>query len=336
MFENAANESVTIRIQRPADDAGIIDVLQAAFGRWPKFDDGVPALDHLRWKRECDPEGLEYNCVAEKDGQIVGAQFYWIQRLKVGEGVVRSAQGHDFCVHPDFQGLGIRTGMKKLAYETVELTTEFSLSVDGDHPAMVHMVQKADDGRHSMANKVHVLQCDIGSRPPETAANGRVRRVDQFDERADEMCAEAERAFDLMFLRGQKSLNWRYADPRAGKYTILAAEEGGHLHGYAVTRATAGRGYIADLLVRPGRIDALRALLRNAMGVFAEAAVPTAEVWSPVHHPYQTVLSEAGFNEKKRTWVIRARPRGQHADIVYFRDDPRALVHLTSGDCGVA
>ena len=48
------------------------------------------------------------------------------------------------------------------------------------------------------------------------------------------------------------------------------------------------------------------------------------------------VLSEAGFSEKKRTWVIRAGPRGQRPDTVYFRDDPRALVHLTSGDCGVA
>lgn len=336
MFENACDESVTIRIQRPEDDEGIVRVLQAAFGRWPKFDDGIPAIDHLRWKRECDPEGLEYNCVAEKDGRIVGAQFFWIQRLKVGEGVLRSAQGHDFCVHPDFQGLGIRTGMKKLAYETVELTTEFSLSVDGDHPAMVHMVEKTNDQRFELANKVHVLQCDVASRAREANADVRARRVERFDGRADEMCAEAASAFELVYLHGQESLNWRYADPRAGAYSIYIAEEGDQLLGYAVTRASQGRGYIADLLALPDRHDAIVALLRKTLDSFASGGVTTAQVWSLVHHPYRTALSEAGFSEKKRTWVIRARPRGLHADTVYFRDDPRALVHLTSGDCGVA
>lgn len=335
MFENACDDSVTIRIQRPEDDEGIVRVLQAAFGRWPKFDDGIAAIDHLRWKRECDPEGLEYNCVAEKDGQIVGAQFFWIQPVKVGERVVRSAQGHDFCVHPDFQGLGIRTGMKKLAYETVELRTEFSLSVDGDNPAMVHMVDKAGDQRYELLNKIHVLECDVRLSQPAEAGHVRVREVKCFDDRTDEFAADAVGVFEMIVLRTQHSLNWRYADPRAGAYSIFVAEEADQMVGYAITRSSADRGYIADLLARPGRIDAVRALLATAQRRFAEVGVSTAQVWTFVHHPYQLALSEAGFNTKRRTWLVRARPRGQHIDTVSFRDDPRALVHLTSGDCGV-
>jgi GNAT superfamily N-acetyltransferase len=336
VFENACDESVTIRIQRlPDDDEGIVRVLQAAFGRWPKFDDGIPAVDHLRWKRECDPEGLEYNCVAEKDGQIVGAQFYWLQPLKVGEAVVRLAQGQDFCVHPDFQGLGIRTGMKKLAYETVELKAEFSLSVDGDHPAMVHMVEKSGDQRYELANRVHVLQCDLSSVPLDEEHGLRVRRVDRFDERTDEMCADAAGAFQLIVLRTERSLNWRYADPRAGAYSIHIAEEGGRMLGYAAARSSQGHGYIADLLARPGRADAVQALLSASLRQFAKDGVLTAQIWTFVHHPYQLSLSEAGFNTKKRTWLVRAKPRGQRPDNVDFREDPRALLHLTSGDCGV-
>jgi predicted N-acetyltransferase YhbS len=335
VFENACDESVTIRIQQPEDDEGIVQVLQAAFGRWPKFDDGISAIEHLRWKRECDPEGLEYNCVAEKDGRIVGTQFFWIQRLKVGEGTLRSAQGHDFCVHPDYQGLGIRTGMKKFAYGTLELRTEFSLSVDGDHPAMVHMVEKADQGRHFMANKVHVLRAQVKTTGRDAGGPICVRRVDRFDERVDEMSAEAASEFQMILQRTQHSLNWRYADPRAGRYTILIAEEGERLIGYAATRTWQSRGYVAEVLTLPGRGDALEALLRGAMGAFAEAAATDVEIWTPVHHPYNAVLSDAGFNEKRRTWQIRARPRGAHDDPVYFRDDPKALVHLTSGDCGV-
>jgi len=330
--------SITIRLQRPEDDAGIVEVLQAAFGRWPKIDAGVPAIDHLRWKKSNDPESAEYNCVAEADGRIVGTQSYWIQNLKIGERVVRNAQGVDFCVHPDYQGRGIRTAMKVLAYETVELTTAFSLSVDGDHPAMVHMVEKVNDERFELANKVNILLAPVPStpRPDTTAGTIHVRRAPRFDERTDQLCAEASKPFQMIVVRTRDSLNWRYADPRAGAYAIYLAEEGQHLLGYAAARSAEGKGYLADLLVLPGRLDAAGALLRQALAGFAADGATTAECWSLVHHPYQAVLNEAGFSSKRRTRPIRARPRGKNADQVSFRDDPLALIHLTTGDCDVA
>ena len=333
MFENACDESVTIRIQRPEDDEGIVELLLAAFGRWPRLDSGVPTNEYLRWKRECDPEGLKYNCVAEVEGQIVGAQFYWIQNVKAGDAVVRSAQGHDFCVHPDFQGLGIRTGMKKLAYETVELETEFSLSVDSDHPAMAHMVDKAGIAQYDLANKVYDLQCEVAGRSgTRSEGNVRTRRVDHFDERTTEMCADAATQFQLMVLRTQESLNWRYADRRAGSYAIYVAEERDDMLGYAVGRSAGDQGYIADLLVRPGRSDALSALLRETLAGFVRDSVLSVRVWSFAHHPYQSVLSEAGFATKRRSWVLRARARGTTPDPVSFRDDPKAVMHATAGD----
>jgi predicted N-acetyltransferase YhbS len=330
--------SFSVRLQRPEDDAGIVEVLRAAFGRWPKIDAGVPAIDHLRWKKSNDPESAEYNCVAIADGRIVGAQAYWIQDVKIGARILRDAQGIDFCVHPDYQGHGIRTAMKKLAYETVELTTEFAISVDGDHPAMVHMVSKVNDERFELANKVNILDAPVPSRPRAHPAPARlsVREAAQFDERADEFCSAASEPFQMIFVRTQASLNWRYADRRAGAYTIYLAEEGDRLLGYATARASEGRGYLADLLALPDRLDAARELLRAAFAGFASAAATTAECWSPIHHPYQAVLSEAGFSSKRRTRPIRARPRGATVDPVDFRDNPRALIHLSSGDCDVA
>jgi GNAT superfamily N-acetyltransferase len=327
----------SVRLQRPEDDEAIVDLLKASFGSWPKIDAGLPPIEHLRWKKSLDPEAAEYNCVAVTDRRIVGAQFYWLQDTKVGGTVVRAAQGIDFCVHPDYQGRGIRTAMKVLAYETVELTTEFSLSVDGDHPAMVHMVEKTNDERFLMANKLNVLQCDV-PRVSLPANNGavRVRRVSHFDERTGGLCAEASAPFQLIVVRTRDYLNWRYADKRAGAYSICFAEEDGRLVGYATARSANGKGYIADLLALPGRTDAIGALLRHTLADFASEGAATAECWSFVHHPYQTTLSEAGFSTKRRTRPVRARPRGKNPDLVTFRDDPKALCHLTAGDCDLA
>jgi hypothetical protein len=38
------------RFYRPGDDQGILDLLVATFGAWPKHEITVPAIDHLRWK----------------------------------------------------------------------------------------------------------------------------------------------------------------------------------------------------------------------------------------------------------------------------------------------
>lgn len=66
-------------------------------------------------------------------------------------------------------------------------------------------------------------------------------------------------------------LNWRYG-PGSPQYpvTVLVAREGTRLLGYAVLRVTreGEDGYILDLLARPGRQDASRALLREAIREF--------------------------------------------------------------------
>jgi len=195
------NQSIRVRLQRPEDDEAIVELLEAAFRRWPKIDAGVAPVDHLRWKKLCDPEGDDYNCVAETEGRIVGTQFFWIQDLKVGDGTLRSAQGVDFYVHPDYQGRGIRTGVKAFAYETVGLTTQFSLSVDGDHPAMVHMVETTNDQLFLLANKINVLQCDVPVvRTSASTGTVAVRLVSQFDEGIDALCMEASAPFQLIVM----------------------------------------------------------------------------------------------------------------------------------------
>ena len=116
-----------------------------------------------------------------------------------------------------------------------------------------------------------------------------------------------------------------------GKLAWLA-EEGATILGYAVARASHGVGYVADVLALPGRLDVVSSLLGQALTSETLGAVRRVECWSPVHHPYRRVLSELGFVEKKRTVRLRVVPRGERADPVVFRDDPRASIHVLAGD----
>lgn len=311
----------------------MLQVLQAAFGRWPKTDISVAAIDHLQWKRESDPEAEAYHCVAELEGRIVGVQLYIVQDVTVRGDVLRIAQGADFCVHPDYRGRGVRRAMYEHSFTTVEVGTPLILTIDSDHPAMRHINYVEPRKRVTFANKIHVLECDDAPMPGGLSNSGmRIRRVSEFDERTDAFCVEASGVFDLIVRRSQTYLNWRYADERAGTFLIYVADEGSNLIGYAVAGTAQGRACIADVLVLPGRSDVAAALLQRTVRDFRENGIGKVACWTMTHHPYQLALSTAGFNTKRRSLALLTRPRGDRPNSVTFADDPRAIVHIMAGD----
>ena len=101
----------------------------------------------------------------------------------------------------------------------------------------------------------------------------RIRTAERFDARADEFFEEAAKPFDFIVTRRHDYLNWRYCDPRAGRYEVLLAEQDDTLIGYAVTRVQNDRGYLVDLLARPERLDAVDALVTEAVRQMREAGV---------------------------------------------------------------
>lgn len=73
-------------------------------------------------------------------------------------------------------------------------------------------------------------------------------------------------------MRDRDYLNWRYCDPRAGKFEVRGAVDGG-LVGYSVLSVNnAFEGYpvgnVVDIQAEPGRPDALNALISDAVAFF--------------------------------------------------------------------
>jgi hypothetical protein len=126
-------------------------------------------------------------------------------------------------------------------------------------------------------------------------------------------------------------LNWRYADPRAGRFRIRLAEERGRLLGYSVLTSMRGHGYIADLLTLPGREDVAESLLRDAFAAFRDADLQSGRCWAPHAHPYLGALQRTGFTRHRqpRHVTYRVHRNPEQAQVL---SEPDARVHLMIGD----
>lgn len=333
----------TRRAHREGDEAMLLDLLVQAFGRWPKIEIACDPADHLRWKLSNTPEAPSIHRITEVDGSPAASVFCWIQNVKLRHGLYRNIQGVDSVAHPDFQRLGLfaaRTEWRKQHPD--DQPCDFQFGPVSGHPALVHMHQKAEQEGRSLVigNRVRVLTLpldeDTSARIERAAVPGAssapldIRAVDAFDERIDSFWPLAAAPFEFIVERTRDQLNWRYADPRAGRFSIRLAERDGQLLGYAALRLSHDRGYIADLLTLPERLDVAGALLADAVVTLAALSVSRIDWWVNVRHPYQELARERGF-EDKRVVDISLFPNNPALDLTYLAD-PSVQVHVAAGD----
>jgi len=323
----------TYRLLREGEEPQLFDLMQAAFGRWPTIDVGVPPLDHLRWKLR-PPNAEHYHCVAELDGRLIASQICILFPLIVNQRRMVGMRGMDATVRPEFQGQGVMRELRMFKQEGLIARCDFEFGGFARHPAMLKLHEQ--DGRIrlgggmetliaplSVGSAVTVLKVRPGRSPAELARSaasfaqwmmsrrvrqGRrhlvtIRDVERFDERVDAFGAEAAEPFEFILERTQAYLNWRYADPRAGDFAIKLAEEEGQMVGYAVLRRTNGRAHLADMMALPGRDDVVEALALAALEHFREAGESTVQFLMPKNHPYEQTLRRCGFAGKRKRKV---------------------------------
>ena len=156
--------------------------------------------------------------------------------------------------------------------------------------------------------------------------------VDRFDDRLDSFAQEASSAFDLVQERNAHYLNWRYADPRGGSFTIRLAEQDKRILGYVVTSESGDRGYIADLMALPSRADVAGSLIGDAMTIFETHGIGHVVCWLPKFHPYYLLLRKAGFIDSLRGPGAAYRPLRLPGNKLSFLQDRRARIHRMIGD----
>jgi hypothetical protein len=356
-----------VRNAREADVPEMVELLFRAFERWPAFDLGVTAIDHLRWKMRSDPIAPENQWVVEVEGRIAALSLSIVHRARMGGREYLVREGVDAAVDPRYQGRRLWSWMAD-EVERSPQNAEFDLGCGfGTNPRVWH--QRRRKGRKPLANPVQVLQkpyraraivargrAKYGGRLPAPLAilkieiekalhrlchrpywrgarcEWSIASVERFDERIEEFFDEAARPFEFVMVRTRESLNWRYFDPASGHFTVRVAEQEGRLLGYLVFKIAEGEAYVADLLALPGRTDVVRTLVEDALRCFRDARVERATCWMISRHPYNGILQRYGFIDSGGDAGFSCFPLRPDGPDVAFVGDPRAPIHLTHGD----
>jgi len=262
----------------------------------------------------------------------------------------------DISVHPDWRLIKINQKRREFQTERNFETQDMQMSWLANHPA----TRRSGLRQPTLGNRVIVLwkpgsirklllvpyrvvgwrrSLEVAreellrrfrrSKPPVFA--GRVVPFERFDDRTDAVWESAKSQFDLAVARTQDYLNWRYADPRAGRFELRAAVEGDEVIGYSVLKPWADPAEVIDLLVRPGRLDAVAALMRDASAQVRQDGVDL-HCWLPGHHPYVETVRALGFHDSGRDPSVRYVPAKITLEELAFLEDADARVHITEGD----
>lgn len=310
----------------------VAGLLQRAFDGWPDLGLSVSATDHLKWKMNGVLPDLPAGIIAEIDGRLASYRTLLGRRLRVKQEQKLFLHFVDAGVEPELQGRGVNRAMEQMMYD--DFHGKFDLSIDDSSNRTIVRGRTRLGTIHEFGNPVrpYVLPLDarrflrsrsskrvpravvavllqiastatrlVSRRGRGTAGTCSIQTIEAFDDRFDEFCAEAVAPFDFVAERTAAFLNWRYADPRGGDFTIRVAERDGRLLGYMVTRTGAELMRVADILVAPGEAWVANVLLEDAVSWAREAGSAAVTCWLPERHPYRGALRSAGFVVLRRT-----------------------------------
>ena len=345
------------------------EVFDLSFDRFPRWEVSEGQEGFLRWlterhgSLECRPT------VSVLDGKIVGVRTSRRRPALVhGRGLICKGGGGGYgAMHPIARGKGFFREFRAANRAEVDIGVGFS------QVPQIHYIRR-DDGPVSVANPWTVsafiqepLRAASGRSAGRRirnvagyawlAARGRIRRwrrrprrrewdwivsaVERCDERFDDLHERAAGQFDFILQRDHAYLNGRYLDRRGGTFSILAAEAGEELLGYAAVTVVHGRGHIADLLVLPGREDVTRSLIEASLEHCAGLGSSAVECTMMLHHPYSSVLRDAGFvrlaaRSENAIWRLVFTPHLAGVEVLReFAENEHANIHLMEGDSDI-
>jgi hypothetical protein len=315
------------RFYEERDDQGLLDLFTRAFDGWPKRELSVPPIEHLRWKLRSHPLALRSHIVAELGGRIIAGRPIWVALVKVDSRLLLARSGVDRAVLPEFQRQRVMTALE--VRMPLEWNQRFDLVLGLRNNWESVYVSPGTKYRRFIDVMTRPLDVDP---PPSPACAWTVRSVPAFDARCDGFWREASQPYRMAVARTKDYLNYRYADRRAGNYSITIAEQDQRLLGYIVSCAWQQTGHIADLLVLPDRLDVLESLVANAVRRLRDQGKSSVECWQFAYHPYRPVLEKLGFDKPRRKHRLALQSTKGLDDELAFFADPKALVHLTAGD----
>ncbi len=265
-------ESIEVRGYEPADEARAIELLHAAFGRWPPGNEDPG--EFFRWKMiEC-PFGPSISLVALSEGQVVGflGQMRW--QFRVRGQTVRATRGVDLAVGPSRRRRGVSSALVRRAMENPPQDTALAWNNPNNQsrPGLMktkgrklvllpRFVQPHPTLRQTLSR---VWGRGSGT-PAQLAVEAESASAVLSDgEYVSQLCAKLVEPSDrLVTARDRDYLRWRYG--RFGDYHAFRCDARAGAPGIVIfrlrRRGSLWVSYVSELLVAGDDLPAKRRLL---------------------------------------------------------------------------
>jgi hypothetical protein len=280
--------------------------------------------------------------VAESGNEIIGCNHAIFERIKVGGVTLLCRQGVDSAVHPNFRGMGVYSKMSELKSRLdseIDLGLHYAVSTNPiiakaserkkDHMlfphSIVELIRIRDIDLHLAKNDVqkallkkygfHAVKA-LNILNKKALLNGfkfSISEMNRFDEQIDVFWGKIKDSYSFIAERSRNYLNWRFCDPRGGRYIVKQIEDEEGLIGYIVLRINSYKadypiGYIVDLCTLPDRLDCAEALILDSVNYFDDHGVNLISYWIVKNHPYERLLKRHGFLDSRKDNRVSAAP----------------------------
>jgi hypothetical protein len=328
---------LNIRKYHSGEDESIVELLKTSFNGWPRFDLDRPPLDHWRWKFRSQVEKAR-TTVAEMDDKIVGCDHMFVTNVKIGEKIHTCMQSVDSAVHPNFRGNRIYSKMRvfdknyslknpppgcmtysatnnpfikkaegklgtiNFPYQLTQLVRILDIDFHLNYSSLTtrRMCAKYGYCALKILNGLESFPQGVTMRN----SKYKIEDVSEFDEEIESFWDGVKEHYSFVTERSREYVDWRYHDPRGGKYTIKQAEEKGEVVGYVVLRINRYYvnypiGYIVDLCTLPGRLDCADELIKESLKFFDENKINCVYYCTVRGHPYENKMKRFGFVDSR-------------------------------------
>jgi GNAT superfamily N-acetyltransferase len=248
--------AVTVRALEPEDEPRVVELLQRAFGDWPRIE-GVQPGEFFRWKHTASPFGASICLVAEANGALIAFVAMMPWRLRIGEQVLSAIRGVDLAVDPAHQRRGVSMSLIGAARDhySDDVALAWTNPNEYSRGGLVKSGRRKVNGLPRFVGPGGPLRLTIrraltggAGTPPRRLAGEPAAVVLEDRTRTERLLARARTPDDRVTTDADPAfLDWRYG--RIGAYRAVAAERaGGRGAGVAIFRVRSyGRFWVAQI-----------------------------------------------------------------------------------------
>lgn len=311
----------SIRTYKEGDQEGIFELSKKTYPeRTHVWEDWIK---WWHWMYRENPVSPAQIWLAERQGKIIGQYPLIFMNLKVGDHPARISQNIDVMTHPAYRGQGIFSRLERRALdeaEKAEVYITIGFPNEAAYPghiksgwfdiARMQIAFKPLDWGNTLTARIsNKLLVKLGATTGSLAGRILLRaekapivegltitQTSRFDERINYLWSKVADQNQIMVVRDEDYLNWRYVAAPGMNYLIYLAEKAGEIYGYLVLRIRQGdrrAGVICDVLAQSKPIA--QSLISNALEHCQQEKVDVIYCSLIANRIYREAFRRSGF-----------------------------------------